>query len=146
MLPWCSTWRHDRTREQKQDPQLLRSPLVMLLSSTAVAGQLSRDKDSMDGNVLGFGGHKKGASVKKMTGTRGTRTSARGFGVRGKTTAFNTPYNRISPLLLQRHESDNTAMPVSSWDKVNFHKKLVGLTQTANQMGYSAPADAMLSI
>jgi len=33
-----------------------------------------------------------------------------------------------------------------SWDKVSFHKKLVGLTQTATQMGYSIPCDAMLSI
>jgi len=38
------------------------------------------------------------------------------------------------------------ACPVFSWDRVNFHNKLVGLTQAANQMGYSIPCDATLSI
>jgi len=33
-----------------------------------------------------------------------------------------------------------------SWDRVNFHKKLVGLTQIVNQMGYSTLCGAMLSI
>jgi len=36
--------------------------------------------------------------------------------------------------------------PGFSWDGVNFHNKLVRLTQTANQMGYSIPCDVMLSI
>jgi len=36
--------------------------------------------------------------------------------------------------------------PGFSWDRVNFHKKLAGLTQTANHMGYSIPRDVMLSI
>jgi len=36
--------------------------------------------------------------------------------------------------------------PGFSWDRVNFHKKLVGLLKTANQMGYSIPCDVMLSI
>jgi len=31
--------------------------------------------------------------------------------------------------------------PGFSWDRVNFHKKLTGLTQTANQMGHSIPCD-----
>jgi len=36
--------------------------------------------------------------------------------------------------------------PGFSWDRDNFHKKLVGLTETDNQMGYSIPCDVMLSI
>ena len=36
--------------------------------------------------------------------------------------------------------------PGFSWDGVNFHNKLVALTQTASQMGYSIPCDTMLSI
>jgi len=36
--------------------------------------------------------------------------------------------------------------PGFSWDRVNFYKKLVELTPTANQMGYSVPCDVMLSI
>jgi len=36
--------------------------------------------------------------------------------------------------------------PGFSWDSVNFHQKLVGLTQTVNQMGHSIPCDSMLSI
>jgi len=36
--------------------------------------------------------------------------------------------------------------PGFSWDRVNFHNKLVGLTQTANQTEYSIPCDVMLSI
>jgi len=36
--------------------------------------------------------------------------------------------------------------PGFSWDRVNFHNKLVELTQTANQMGHSIPCDVMLSI
>ena len=36
--------------------------------------------------------------------------------------------------------------PGFSWDRVNFHKQQVGLTQTANRMGHSIPCDATLSI
>jgi len=36
--------------------------------------------------------------------------------------------------------------PGFSWDRINFHNKLVGLTQTASQMGCSIPCDVMLSI
>lgn len=59
----------------------------MLISSTAVGGQLGQEKESMDEDVLGLGGHEKGAGVKKMRGKSAARTSATGFGVRGKTTA-----------------------------------------------------------
>lgn len=41
----------------------------------------------MDEEVLGLGGHEKGADVKKIRGMSAARTSATGFGVRGKTTA-----------------------------------------------------------
>jgi len=36
--------------------------------------------------------------------------------------------------------------PGFSWDGVNFHKKMAGLTQTAHQMGYSIPCEVLLSI
>jgi len=36
--------------------------------------------------------------------------------------------------------------PGFSWDRVNFHKKLGGMTQTANQMGGLIPCDIMLGI
>jgi len=36
--------------------------------------------------------------------------------------------------------------PGFSWDRVNFHKKLAGLTQTGDQMGCSIPCDVTLSI
>jgi len=36
--------------------------------------------------------------------------------------------------------------PGFSWDRVNYHKKLIGLTQTANQKGYSIPCGVMFSI
>jgi len=36
--------------------------------------------------------------------------------------------------------------PGFSWDRVSFQKKLAGLNQTANHMGYSIPCDVMLSI
>ena len=59
----------------------------MLLFSTAVDGQLGGDKESMDEDVLGLGGCEKGIGVKKIRGASTARTSATGFGVRGKTTA-----------------------------------------------------------
>jgi len=39
-----------------------------------------------------------------------------------------------------------THCPGFSWDRVNFHKQLAGLTQTVNQTGYSIPCDVRLSI
>jgi len=51
---------------------------------------------------------------------------------------MNDPWHRVI--------KPEDACPSFSWDRVNFHKKLAGLTQTANQMGYSIPWDVMLSI
>jgi len=36
--------------------------------------------------------------------------------------------------------------PGFSWDRANFHNKLVGLTQTANPVGCSIPCDVTLSV
>jgi len=52
-------------------------------------------------------------------------------------TAFFAP-NILSPFL--------TLCPGFSWDRVNFLKKLVGLTQTVDHMGYSIPREVMLGI
>jgi len=43
-------------------------------------------------------------------------------------------------------EKQLAACPGCSWDRVHFHNKLLGLTQTADQMGYSGPCDVMRSI
>lgn len=55
---------------------MLRSSLVRLLFMAAVAGQFSLDKESTDRDVK-----------YRRRGTSAARTSAAGFGFKGKTTA-----------------------------------------------------------
>jgi len=57
---------------------------------------------------------------------------------------MNKRYN--SQILGQKSYDDNSKAAGFIWDRVNFHNKLVWLTQAANQMGYSIPCDAMLNI
>jgi len=59
----------------------------------------------------------------------------------GKGLKANASFFRFNLLLKARIK-----YPGFSWDRVSFHKKLVGMTQTANQMRHSIPCDGTLSI
>lgn len=51
IVPGSSTERHDRKREQKEVLQLLQCPLFVLFFLTAVGGQFSLEKESMNKDV-----------------------------------------------------------------------------------------------
>lgn len=94
-----STGRHNRKREQKQDLQLLRCPLVMLVFMTTVGGQFSSDKEAWI----------------RMSGTKiewasAARTSATELGFRGEATAWGTWYTQYT---LLSHVIGSTAMPIT---------------------------------
>jgi len=55
-------------------------------------------------------------------------------------------FSIFSSKLFSKIRNVVSCCPGFSWDRVNRHKQLAGLTQTASQMGYSIPGDAMLSI